>query len=164
MYTIGNQIQKKATGCNYLFMPVSQIKHDDVIKWTHLPRYRPFVRGIHRSPVNSLHKAQWLHVSFDLHLNENLSKQSSGWWIETPSHSLWRHRNDVFVKDTQKTATWPTHHHICHRLGDNTRVLITGIQDIHAAASSPMSLAAYFIMSRALRHYASAASIITQDQ
>ena len=25
--------------------------HDDVIKWKHFPRYWPFVRGIHRSPV-----------------------------------------------------------------------------------------------------------------
>ena len=33
--------------------------HDDVIKWTHFPRYWPFVRGIHRSPVNSPHKGQW---------------------------------------------------------------------------------------------------------
>ena len=33
--------------------------HDDVIKWNHFPRYWPFVRGIHRSPVNSLHKGQW---------------------------------------------------------------------------------------------------------
>ena len=33
--------------------------HDDVIKWKHYPRYWPFVRGIHRSPVNSLHKGQW---------------------------------------------------------------------------------------------------------
>ena len=32
--------------------------HDDVIKWTHFPRYWPFVRGIHRSPVNSPHKGQ----------------------------------------------------------------------------------------------------------
>ena len=31
--------------------------HDDVIKWKHFPRYWPFVRGIHRSPVNSPHKA-----------------------------------------------------------------------------------------------------------
>ena len=30
-----------------------------VIKWKHFPRYRPFVRGIHRSPVNSPHKGQW---------------------------------------------------------------------------------------------------------
>ena len=33
--------------------------HDDVIKWKHFPRYWPFVRGIHRSPVNSLHIGQW---------------------------------------------------------------------------------------------------------
>ena len=29
---------------------------DDVIKWKHFPRYWPFVRGIHRSPMNSPHK------------------------------------------------------------------------------------------------------------
>ena len=34
-------------------------KHDDVIKWKHFPRHWPFVRGIHRSPVNSPHKDQW---------------------------------------------------------------------------------------------------------
>ena len=33
--------------------------HDDVIKWKHFPRYWPFVREIHRSPVNSPHKGQW---------------------------------------------------------------------------------------------------------
>ena len=33
--------------------------HDDVIKWKHFRRYWPFVRGIHRSPVNSPHKGQW---------------------------------------------------------------------------------------------------------
>ena len=36
-----------------------QQAHDDVIKWKHFPRYWPFVRGIHRSPVNSPHKGQW---------------------------------------------------------------------------------------------------------
>ena len=34
-------------------------QHDDVIKWKHFPRNWPFVRGIHRSPVNSPHKGQW---------------------------------------------------------------------------------------------------------
>ena len=34
-------------------------EHDDVIKWKHFPRYWPFVRGIHRSPVISPHKGQW---------------------------------------------------------------------------------------------------------
>ena len=33
--------------------------HDVVIKWKHFPRYWPFVRGIHRSPVNSPHEGQW---------------------------------------------------------------------------------------------------------
>ena len=32
-------------------------------------------------------------VFFDLHLNKRLSKQSWGWWFETPSRSLWRHCN-----------------------------------------------------------------------
>ena len=33
--------------------------HDDAIKWKHFPRYWPFVRGIHRSPVDSPHNGQW---------------------------------------------------------------------------------------------------------
>ena len=32
---------------------------DDVIKWKDFLRNWPFVRGIHRSPVNSPHKGQW---------------------------------------------------------------------------------------------------------
>ena len=32
---------------------------DDVIQWKYVSRYWPFVRGIHRSPVNSSHKSQW---------------------------------------------------------------------------------------------------------
>ena len=36
-----------------------QGKHDDVIKWKHFPRNWPFVREIHRSPVNFPHKGQW---------------------------------------------------------------------------------------------------------
>ena len=56
--------------------------HDDVIKWKHFPRYWPFVRGIHWSPVNS----RWIpaqrpvtwsfDVFFDLRLNKRLNKQS----------------------------------------------------------------------------------------
>ena len=33
------------------------------------------------------------HVFFDLRLSKRLSKQSCGWWSETPSSSLWRHCN-----------------------------------------------------------------------
>ena len=37
-------------------------------------------------------------VSFDLRLNKHSSKQSRGWWFETPSCSLWRHRNAWSVR------------------------------------------------------------------
>ena len=30
-------------------------------------------------------------------LNKRLSKQSRGWWFETPSRSLWRHCSDVVL-------------------------------------------------------------------
>ena len=40
-------------------MPSYPSYHDDVIKWKHFPRYWTFVRGIHRSPVNSPHKGRW---------------------------------------------------------------------------------------------------------
>ena len=36
-------------------------------------------------------------VFFDLHLNKRLSKQSWGWWFETPSRPLWRHSNEATV-------------------------------------------------------------------
>ena len=86
------------------------VQHDDVIKWKHFPRYWPFVRGIHRSPVNSPHKGQWRGaVLFDPGLNKQLSKQLWGWWFETLSCSLWRHCNGwmertiwPFVKSQQQ--------------------------------------------------------------
>ena len=39
-------------------------------------------------------------VFFDLHLNKRLSKQSWGWWFESPSSPLWRHCND-YIKDAR---------------------------------------------------------------
>ena len=41
------------------FSVYPHVSHDDVIKWKHFPRYWPFVRRNHRSPVNSPHKGQW---------------------------------------------------------------------------------------------------------
>ena len=43
-------------------------------------------------------------VFFDLHPNIRLSKQSWGWWFETPSRPLWRHRNDIY----QLTCNMPS--------------------------------------------------------
>ena len=36
-------------------------------------------------------------IFFDLRLNKRLSKQSWGWWIETLSRPLWRHRNAAAI-------------------------------------------------------------------
>ena len=46
----------KALELNYR---VTYMRHDDVIQWKYFPRYWPFVRGNHRSWVNSPHKGQW---------------------------------------------------------------------------------------------------------
>ena len=67
--------------------------HGDVIKWKHFPRHWLLVRGIHRWPVNSPHRGQWHGALMFSLICERLSKQSWGWWFETPSHSLWRHYN-----------------------------------------------------------------------
>ena len=73
-------------------------EHDDVIKWKHSPRYWPFVRGIHRSLVNSPHKGQWrgaMMFSLICAWKKRLSKQSRGWWFQMPSRRLWRHSDDT---------------------------------------------------------------------
>ena len=63
-------------------------QHDDVIKWKHLPRYWPFVRGIHRSPVNSPHKGQWGGaLMFTL-----IYAQINGWVNNHEAGDLRRHR------------------------------------------------------------------------
>ena len=69
------------------------LHHDNVIKWKHFPHYWPFVRLIHRSPVNSPSKGRWCF--FDLRLYKRLSKQFR-WWFETSSRSLWRHYYDKY--------------------------------------------------------------------
>ena len=93
-------------GCFYVFVEIIRTRrqmfwiYDDVIKWKHITRYWPFARGIHRWPVNSPHKGQSLGaLMFCLirALNKRLSKQSWCWWFETPSRSLWRHCNDIWI-------------------------------------------------------------------
>ena len=62
--------------------------HDDVIKWTHFPRYWPFVRGIHQSPVNSPHKGQWRGaLMFSL-----VCSRINGWVNNGEAGDLRRHR------------------------------------------------------------------------
>ena len=69
--------------------------HYDVIKWKYFPRYWPFVRRIHRSPVNSPHKGQWrgaLMISL-------ICNQINGWVNNGEAGDLRRHcaHYDVIV-------------------------------------------------------------------
>ena len=70
--------------------------HDDVIK--HTPRYWPFVRGIHRSTVNSPHKGQWRGaLMFSL-----ICAWLNGWVNNREAGDLRRHRAhcDVIVMES----------------------------------------------------------------
>ena len=62
--------------------------HGDVIKWKHFPRYWLFVRGIHRSPVDSLHKGQW-HGALVFPL---IFASTTGWANNRNAGDLRRHR------------------------------------------------------------------------
>ena len=63
-------------------------EHDDVIKWKHFPRNLPFVRGIHRLPVNSPHKGQWREaLIFPL-----ICAWITGWLNNGDAGDLRRHR------------------------------------------------------------------------
>ena len=69
--------------------------YEDVIKWKHFPRHWPFVRGIHRSLVNSTHKGQWRGVlTFSV-----LCTWTNGWANNRDASDLRRHRahDDVTV-------------------------------------------------------------------
>ena len=46
-------------------------------------------------------------VFFDLRLNKRLSKQSWGWWLETLSRPLWRHRNEYSSTTATINLAWP---------------------------------------------------------
>ena len=62
--------------------------HDDVIKWKHFPRNWPFVRRIHRWPVNSPHKGQWRGaLMFSL-----ICAWINGWVNNGEAGGLRRHR------------------------------------------------------------------------
>ena len=65
-------------------------EHDDVMVWKHFPSYWPFVRGFHRSPMDSPHNwsaTQSSDVLFAVSPDKLWNKQSRCWWSETPWRS-----------------------------------------------------------------------------
>ena len=67
--------------------------HGDVIKWKHYPPNWPFVRGIHRSPVNSLHKGQWRGAW----MFSSICAWINGWVNNREAGDLRRHRTHYDV-------------------------------------------------------------------
>ena len=89
-------------GCPHELLSVFYT-HDDVIKWKHFPRYWPFVRGIHRSPVNSPHKGQWRGaLMFSL-----ICSRITGWVNNREAGDLRRHHAhyDVIVMVLRRKMT-----------------------------------------------------------
>ena len=90
--------------------------HDDVIKRKHFPRYWPFVRGIHQSPVNSPRKGQWRGaLMFSL-----ICTRINGWVNNREAGDLKRHcaHYDVTVMshpDPLLPASSPHAMHACVR-------------------------------------------------
>ena len=68
-----------------------------------------FVREIHRwIPLTKASDAE-LWFFFDLRLDKRLSKQSWGWWFETPPCPLWRHCNDKMFLVSSCSCLCPIH-------------------------------------------------------
>ena len=63
-------------------------RYDDVIKWKHFPRHWPFVRGIHRWPVNSSLKG---HARTPLRFSL-ICARINGWINNREAGDLKRHR------------------------------------------------------------------------
>ena len=97
------------------FICRQQYVHDDVIKWKHFSCDWPFVRVIHRSPVDYPHKGQWRKaLMFSL-----ICAWTNGWGNDRDAGDLRRHRahNDV-------TVMWPfcPNLNALHFLLDMTRI------------------------------------------
>ena len=78
--------------CAHVYVFLHLLRHDDVIKWKHFSHYWAFVRGIHRSPVNSP-KGQWRGtLMFSL-----ICAYMDGWVNNLQAGDLRRHRDHYDV-------------------------------------------------------------------
>ena len=83
------------------FLPQARSReetHDDAINWKHFPRYGPFVRRIHRSPMDSPYKGQWR--------GSLICTWTNGWTSNGDAGELRRHgaHYDVIVTNDMTVA------------------------------------------------------------
>ena len=95
----------------YHFLVISEFKFESW--WRHQMETFSALLAIcaGNSPVHGEFPAQrsvtrGFDVFFDLRLNKLLSKQSRGWWFETLSRPLWRHRNGYSPETLKLGQHW----------------------------------------------------------
>ena len=113
--------------------------HDDVIKWKHFPRNWPFVRKIHRSPVNFQHKGQWrgalmfslIYVWINDWANNreagDLRRQHGHYDVIVMNTAGTKHNDNVIIK---MHLSWSFHRTDLRTLGKRYSVL-SGFSTIH---------------------------------
>ena len=102
--------------------------HDDVIKWKHLPRYWPFVWGIHRSQA----KVQWRGaLMFTL-----ICARINGWVNYREAGDLRRHRAHYGVT----VMTYPTSY------DTDQRLLIQSLQQCHKNHIDSVTIIGQFLV------------------
>ena len=105
--------------------------HHDVNKWKHIPRYWPFVREIHWSPVNCPHKGQWRGaLMFSL-----ICAWLNGWVNNRETGVLRRHRAryDAFVVSSPQRCKRPSNDtaFFLNVVNETVRFLICKIKTTH---------------------------------
>ena len=114
-------------------------KYDDVIKWKHFPRNWPFVRGIHRSPVNSPHKGQWrgalMFTLICVWINDWVNNREAGDLRRYRAHC------DVIVMIWQQHARITPYHTECITVTTHGHHGVSNYQQIDCLFNSLLKLA-----------------------
>ena len=113
-------------------MYLSSKHHDDVIRWKRFRVTGHFCGEFTGKFLAQRPVTRSFDVFFDLRLNKWFRKQSWSWWFTTPSHPLWRHRNDC-------TTYRVKHQQIVYGRANSLCVWITATPDNHWRISGKKS-------------------------
>ena len=125
------------------------LNHDNVIKWKHLPRYWPFVRGVHRSWVNSPHKGQRRRaLMFSL-----IWAWINGWINNREAGDLRRHRAHYDATVIHFRTIWSLlalyHNYVFIYLSGNGHDCVSTRPDICACIRITLGYVWYWLLNRA---------------
>ena len=81
--------------------------HDNVTKWKYFPRYWPFVRGNHRTPVNFPAQSQWRGALVLSLICARINGWVNGWVNNGEAGDFRRHRAHYDVTVMQRPQWWP---------------------------------------------------------